>query len=44
MLNSHMTKPLRVGLVGGGRIGKVHAQSLQRAGATIAMVRTLLVT
>jgi predicted dehydrogenase len=39
MLNSHLSKPLRVGLVGGGRIGKVHAQSLQRAGAIVAMVR-----
>ncbi|KAL4150822.1 hypothetical protein PRNP1_010219 [Phytophthora ramorum] len=38
MLNSHLSKPLRVGLIGGGRIGKVHAQSLQRTGATIAMI------
>ncbi|CAH0521398.1 unnamed protein product [Peronospora belbahrii] len=38
MLNSHLSKRLRVGLVGGGRIGKVHAQSLQRAGVTIAMI------
>ncbi|KAG1710358.1 hypothetical protein DVH05_017362 [Phytophthora capsici] len=38
MLNSNLAKPLRVGLVGGGRIGKVHAQSLQRAGAVIVMI------
>ncbi|CAI5724646.1 unnamed protein product [Peronospora destructor] len=38
MLNSHLSKPLCIGLVGAGRIGKVHAQSLQRAGATIAMI------
>ncbi|RLN57743.1 hypothetical protein BBJ29_005700 [Phytophthora kernoviae] len=38
MLNSNLSKPLRVGLVGGGRIGKVHAQSLQRAGATISVI------
>ncbi|RLN94718.1 hypothetical protein BBJ28_00009869, partial [Nothophytophthora sp. Chile5] len=38
MLNSHLAKPLRVGLIGGGRIGKVHAQSLLRAGATVSMI------
>ncbi|EEY55931.1 inositol 2-dehydrogenase, putative [Phytophthora infestans T30-4] len=38
MLNSNLTKPLRVGLIGAGRIGKVHAQSLQRAGAVIVTI------
>ncbi|KAG7376835.1 hypothetical protein PHYPSEUDO_012680 [Phytophthora pseudosyringae] len=38
MLNSNLAKPLRVGLVGGGRIGKVRAQSLQRAGAVIVVI------
>uniref|UniRef100_A0AAV1V7S9 Inositol 2-dehydrogenase n=1 Tax=Peronospora matthiolae TaxID=2874970 RepID=A0AAV1V7S9_9STRA len=36
--SQHTSKPLRVGLVGGGRIGKVHAKSLQRAGAIVAMI------
>uniref|UniRef100_M4BXY1 Gfo/Idh/MocA-like oxidoreductase N-terminal domain-containing protein n=1 Tax=Hyaloperonospora arabidopsidis (strain Emoy2) TaxID=559515 RepID=M4BXY1_HYAAE len=38
MSQSHTSRPLRVGLVGGGRIGKVHAKTLQRAGAIVAMV------
>ncbi|KAG3108502.1 hypothetical protein PI124_g11925 [Phytophthora idaei] len=38
MLNSNLAKPLRVGLIGAGRIGKVHAQSLQRAGAVIVTI------
>lgn len=38
MPNSDPIKPLRVGLIGGGRIGKVHAQSLKRVGAVIEII------
>lgn len=42
MLNSGANEPLRVAIIGGGRIGKVHAQSLVRAGANVVTVRSCL--
>lgn len=38
MHNSEAGEPLRVAIIGGGRIGRVHAQSLVRAGANVVTV------
>lgn len=40
--NAADQQPLRVGIIGAGRIGKVHAQGIQQTSARIGCVSELL--